>query len=94
MGLLVARIAGSLLLVALALSLPAPARAGGEEGVAFIAADDLRAQQASGRQITLVDVRTAQEFQDARIKGAVNVPLTELERRFKEIPRQGLVVLY
>jgi rhodanese-related sulfurtransferase len=73
---------------------PAPAAAHDEEGVAFISVDELRTLQSSPRRITLVDVRTPEEFRDARIKGAINVPLTELERRFREIPREGLVVLY
>jgi hypothetical protein len=83
-------------LVALALSLAAPAAAaaGGEEGVTFIGVAELRVMQSAPRLITIVDVRSAEEFRDGRIKSAVNVPLTELERRFKEIPRQGLVVLY
>lgn len=86
----------SLVLIVLALSLgaPAAASAGGEEGVTFIGVDELRRMQSSPRLISLVDVRSADEFRDGRIKGAVNVPLTELERRFKEIPLQGLVVLY
>jgi rhodanese-related sulfurtransferase len=41
-----------------------------------------------------VDVRSAEEFREQRIKDAVNVPLTDIERRFGEIPKQGLVVLY
>lgn len=73
---------------------PGPAAADGEEGVTFIGVDELRALQSSPRRITIVDVRSADEFREARIRGAVNVPLTEMEGRFKEIPRQGLVVLY
>jgi 3-mercaptopyruvate sulfurtransferase SseA len=83
-------------LVALALSALPFQRAGatGEDGVEFIAADDLRRLQQTPRRIVIVDVRSPGEFRATRIKGAVNVPLSELERRFTEIPRQGLVVLY
>jgi hypothetical protein len=70
------------------------AAADGEEGVTFIGVDELRVLQSSPRLITIVDVRSAEEFREAHIKSAVNVPLTELERRFREIPRRGLVVLY
>jgi len=86
----------SLVALALAVLLAAPgsAAADGEEGVTFIGVDELRVMQSSPRRITIVDVRSAEEFRDGRIKAAVNVPLTELERRFREIPRQGLVVLY
>lgn len=85
-----------LALIALAFSFgaPAAAAAGGEEGVTFIGVDELRVMQSTPRRITIVDVRSAEEFRDGRIKAAVNVPLTELEQRFKEIPRQGIVVLY
>jgi hypothetical protein len=84
----------TMLALASMLAQAAPAAAHDEEGVAFIGVDELRTLQSSPRRITLVDVRTPEEFRDARIKGAINVPLTELERRFREIPREGLVVLY
>jgi hypothetical protein len=74
---------------------PRAAAADGEEGVDFIGADEVRrVQQSPPRRLLLVDVRSSEEFQDARIAGAVNVPLGEIERRLGEIPRQGLVVLY
>jgi rhodanese-related sulfurtransferase len=77
-----------------ALTLPAPVFATGEEGVTLIGVDELWRLQQMPRRILIVDVRSPEEFQDARIKGAVNVPVTEIERHFGEIPRQGLVVLY
>jgi rhodanese-related sulfurtransferase len=67
---------------------------GDEEGIAFIGVDEARRLQESPRVVLMVDVRSAEEFQETRIKGAMNVPLTEIERRYAEIPRQGLVVLY
>lgn len=76
------------------LALAAVAFAAGEEGVVLIGVDEVRRLQQTPRRILVVDVRSPEEFQDSRIKGAVNVPVTEIERRFGEIPRQGLVVLY
>lgn len=35
----------------------------------------------------LLDVRTAEEFQEARIPGAVNIPLDELSERVDEVIR-------
>ena len=87
-------VVGLALLLAVGLALPSLARAGGEEDVEVIGVDEVRRLQQSPRRIVLVDVRSPQEFRESRIAGAVNVPLTELERRFAEIPRQGLVVLY
>lgn len=45
-------------------------------------------------RVTLVDVRTADEFALGHIEGAVNVPLDELRGRLDEIPSQRPVYLY
>jgi len=87
-------------LMALALllfaNLPSPpaARAAGEDGVAFIAADEVRRLQGTPNRPLLVDVRTREEFENAHIVGALNIPLAEFERRADAIPRERLVVLY
>jgi len=95
MTLLILRRMRLLLVLFVALALPVEgARADDEEGVELIGVDEVRRLQATPRRLLLVDVRSAEEFQDTRIKGASNVPLTELERRYAEIPREGLVVLY
>jgi rhodanese-related sulfurtransferase len=47
-----------------------------------------------GRKITFVDVRSRQEYLIQHIKGALSVPVSALDDRFGEIPREGLVVLY
>ncbi len=46
------------------------------------------------RQVTLVDVRPAEEYRAAHIPGAVSVPLPELARRLSDIPRRREVVAY
>lgn len=89
---MIARLIG--LALTLAVALPATASAVGEEGVEVIAVDEVRQLQSTPRRISIVDVRSAEEFRGKHIKDAVNVPLTEIERRFGEIPKQGLVVLY
>ena len=91
---MITRLIATLIVAASVVAFPAAGRAGGEEGVAFIGADEIRKLQLSARRIMLVDVRSAAEFQEKHIRGAVNVPLTEIERRFAEIPREPLVVLY
>jgi rhodanese-related sulfurtransferase len=45
-------------------------------------------------RITFVDVRSRQEYLIQHIKGAVSIPASALDARFREIPREGLVVLY
>jgi rhodanese-related sulfurtransferase len=44
--------------------------------------------------VTLIDVRPADEFEAGHLPGAVSVPLAELEKRLKEIPRQRQVIAY
>jgi len=47
-----------------------------------------------GRTVTFVDVRSRQEYLIQHIKGALSVPVSAIDDRFGEIPREGLVVLY
>ncbi len=46
------------------------------------------------RNIYLLDVRTPEEFRQARLKGAVLIPISEIERRLGEIPRNRTIVVY
>ena len=41
-----------------------------------------------------VDMRKPAEFRAGHLPGAISVPITELDRRFTEIPRTSRVVLY
>jgi rhodanese-related sulfurtransferase/DNA-binding transcriptional ArsR family regulator len=45
-------------------------------------------------EATVVDVRPAEEYQAGHIRGALNVPLAELERRIAELPRDREIVAY
>ncbi|HEY4389901.1 MAG TPA: rhodanese-like domain-containing protein [Paenibacillus sp.] len=42
----------------------------------------------------LVDVREVQEFKQGHIAGAVNIPLSQIERRLNEIQKDESVYLY
>ncbi len=42
----------------------------------------------------IIDVREAAEFERGHIKGAVNIPLSELRNRMEEIPRENPVYLH
>ena len=46
------------------------------------------------RDVVLVDVRPADEFEAGHIKGAESVPLDELEQRLGEIPSDREVIAY
>jgi rhodanese-related sulfurtransferase len=48
---------------------------------------------ANGRRDgTVLDVRSEAEWKAGHIPGSLNVPLAEMERRLKEIPRGRLIV--
>jgi len=61
--------------------------------VPAVAAGDLAAQLKSGKHPFLLDLRDAQEFNAYHLKGAVNIPLDELERRLQEIPKAREIVI-
>ncbi len=45
-------------------------------------------------ELTLLDVRTADEFGFGHLTGAVNIPMEELEYRFYELNRDRPVIVY
>jgi rhodanese-related sulfurtransferase/DNA-binding transcriptional ArsR family regulator len=55
--------------------------------------DELRRRLASG-DVTLIDVRPADEFAAGHIPGALSVPVAELGDRLRELPRRKEVVAY
>lgn len=48
----------------------------------------------SGQAPYLIDVRTAQEFNEAHIPGAINLSVDELRERLGELPRGRQIVVY
>jgi rhodanese-related sulfurtransferase len=55
--------------------------------------DALRRKVRKG-EVTLLDVRPAEEYDAAHIPGALSVPLPELAKRLSELPRKREVVAY
>ncbi len=49
--------------------------------------------QENGRELTLIDVRTPEEFAQAHVPGAMLMPLASLPARVAEIPENGTVFL-
>jgi rhodanese-related sulfurtransferase len=49
---------------------------------------------AKNKKVYLLDVRTADEFRQARIKGAVLLPMNDLQLKYYEIPRDRPVLVY
>jgi len=44
--------------------------------------------------LVIIDLRTTKEFQERRLPGARSIPMQELEKNLKAIPRSGRVILY
>ena len=44
--------------------------------------------------VTVLDVRPPEEFAAGHVLGAINIPIHELEKRIKELPRRREVVAY
>lgn len=87
---------GFLLILRLAVCFPAAVLAGHgvEDAVDTIAAERVKLLLDSGEKVAFFDLRPAQEFGQNRLPGARSIPITELEKRFSEIPKTGRVVLY
>lgn len=50
-------------------------------------------EMADQDQAILVDVREAWELQEARIQGALHIPLMELQRRVDELPKEATLIM-
>jgi 3-mercaptopyruvate sulfurtransferase SseA len=46
------------------------------------------------KKVTIVDVRSREEYQESHIKGAISMPLDQVASRAGEIPKDGIAVLY
>jgi len=42
--------------------------------------------------VTIIDVRSPEEYAEVHIPGAVNIPLTELEKHLNELSIQALII--
>ncbi|MBJ6725748.1 FAD-dependent oxidoreductase [Geomesophilobacter sediminis] len=51
-------------------------------------------QQIDRTKVTLLDVRTVEEFKGGSIAGAINIPLDELRARIGELPPQKPVIVF
>jgi rhodanese-related sulfurtransferase/DNA-binding transcriptional ArsR family regulator len=44
--------------------------------------------------VTVLDVRPPEEFAAGHVPGAINIPVEELQKRFRELPRRKEIVAY
>jgi rhodanese-related sulfurtransferase len=66
---------------------------GNADGLEPIEKDDLL-RRVRGQEVVVLDVRPVEEYAAGHIKGALSIPLTELERRLKELPARRQIVAY
>ena len=67
--------------------------------IAFAAAKDISPREAKAlleknKRVFLLDVRTPQENSQARLPGAVLIPINEFERRIREVPKNKTILVY
>jgi rhodanese-related sulfurtransferase/DNA-binding transcriptional ArsR family regulator len=65
----------------------------GADGGEPVTRDELR-RLARTANVTVLDVRPAEEYAAGHIRGAVSIPLDELARRLAELPDDGQIVAY
>jgi phage shock protein E len=65
------------------------------EKVNTISIDELREAINSGEKQTIVDVRTAREYEEKHIPGAIHIPVNAIERRaFRDLPKDERIIVY
>jgi rhodanese-related sulfurtransferase len=67
---------------------------GGDVEVPEIGRDELARRLRAREGVVVVDVRPAAEFAAGHLPGAVSIPLAELPRRIRELPKDREVVAY
>lgn len=64
----------------------------GHDDVPTVTADDIAAKSRQGESFALLDVREADEWEAARIPGAMWIPLGELPQRLHELPTDREII--
>jgi rhodanese-related sulfurtransferase len=72
----------------------APAEAQTAPTVPLIEPAQVQGLQALGGKLTIVDVRTPDEFAAGHINGAVLMPLDNLPNTYSSLPKSGRLVVY
>ena len=67
---------------------------GTDDDVNTVTAEQVKSLLDARENVILIDLRPDMDFQKGRLPGARSVPLNELEKRFRQIPQSGRVVLY
>ncbi len=85
------RFAAALAASVVVLTMAATAVAAGVRNVSPVEAQRIMATK---KNLFLLDVRTPDEYRQARLKGAVLIPMNEIGQRLREVPRNRPVLVY
>jgi rhodanese-related sulfurtransferase len=67
---------------------------GSRNGLEAVSRKELYRRLRSGDRLVVLDVRPKDEFDAGHLPGAVSMPLAELERRLKQVPKNLEIVAY
>mgnify|MGYP003336513617 CR=1 FL=1 len=62
--------------------------------VTYLSVSDLKTRLQGTAPFVLLDVQSKDDYQKKHIQGAINIPLSEIEKRFKEIPITNELIVY
>jgi hypothetical protein len=71
---------------------PTDPKTGRAIGAKMITPEELRSHIDKNTKTLIIDVRDAADFEKETIKGAINMPLPQLEPRLKDIPKDTTLV--
>lgn len=72
----------------------AEAYIGEQESLEPVTREELARRLRRKDDLVVVDVRPEEEYRAAHIRGAVSIPVTELKRRLRELPKRKEIVAY
>ena len=67
---------------------------GARDDLEPVGKEELRRRIRSGEPLVVIDVRPTEEFDAGHLPGARSIPLDELEKRLRELPRRREIVAY
>jgi rhodanese-related sulfurtransferase len=56
--------------------------------------EKLKEQIEKGADVVIVDVRSKASYDKSHLIGAISIPLEEIEKRHKELPKDKEIILY
>jgi rhodanese-related sulfurtransferase len=65
-----------------------------ERGAMEAISDDELVRRVKSGEVTVIDVRPSEEFEAGHIPNAISVPLPELKKRLRELPKRREVIAY